>query len=194
MPLPIQNPRISQQVHEAYNVVGRYRAQIDEVVVPVALVDDLTHGAGSFPVVRRAAGRFGQAAVVGEFCTFRFETPPGILGVIRRIVIRPGAAGALNILFGSTIPAPAGTADKAFIDGRVRNRGETPAGVLSFGTQVAALANTHYIINAAVTNAPFEVEWPIGQVGAFDFCEFQWGAANQTVTAGLSWDEYLIRP
>jgi hypothetical protein len=196
MALPIQNARISQQVHDAYNVVGRYRAQIDEVVVPVALVDDLTTGAGGFPLTRRASARANVAAVGAQRGVARFETPPGILGVIRTIHCRTGASANISVFFGSSIAAPAGVAPKAFIDGRIRNRGETPAGVLTFGTQAAALAAVHFMWNAqnASELGVFHVQWPIGQVGAFDFVEFQNETVNSLFILSLVWDEYLIRP
>lgn len=195
MPLQVQNDRVSGQIHDAYNVVGRYRAQIDEIIVPVCLVDDLTGGAGAFPLIRRATARASQAAVAGEQAVFRFETPGGVLAVVRQITIRGGTNSRLAVFFGSSFPAPATIAPKAFVDGRIRNRGETPGGVLAFNTQIANLATIHFQVTAAIDVFNiYDVEWPIGQIGGFDFLEFQYQAANQFCEFAISWDEYLIRP
>lgn len=194
MPLPIQNARISKLIHEAYNVVGRFRARVDETVVPVCLVDDFSAG-GGFPVVRRAASFALEGAVAAEFPVFRFETPPGVLCVIRKIWGRPVTSPQfLNIFFGSQIAAPANVAAKSYIDGRVRARGETPAGVL-VSDSAAALPITHLrYITSNISLEPLEVEWPIGMLGSFDFIEFESGGVNQAYLFSLEWDEHLIRP
>jgi len=194
MPLPIQNARISKLIHEAYNVVGRYRARIDEVVVPVAIVDNLTQG-GAFPEVRRAATTGTQGAVAAEKDVWRFETPPNILGVIRQISIHVVLTGRILVHFGSSIAAPGTFAKKAFIDGRLRNAGLEPAANFVFGTQIGALADPHYIIKVIQTNGRIiDVEWPIGNQNAFDFVEFQYDSANQQAEISIIWDEYLIQP
>lgn len=196
MPLPVQNARISKQIHDAYNVVGRFRAQVDEVVVPVCLIDDLTRGAGGYAETRRASASFLQGAVALEQGLGRFETPPGILAVIRQVVVRSSASTGMAAFFGSSIAAPASTAPKAYIDGRLRSRGETPAGVLTFDTAVAGLAVVHWIMPVSASNAlnVVDVEWPIGQLGAFDFMEFNLTVLNAFFQLSLVWDEYLIRP
>jgi len=194
MPLPIQNARISKLIHDAYNIVGRYRARIDETVVPVVVVDDFSEG-GGFPEVRKAAARAFIGSVVGEFAVARFETPANVLAVVRQLSLIGGGNDSLHVFFGSSIVAPATAAPKAFIDGRIRNRGETPAGVLASDTQVAALATVHMQIPVISTNGRVvDVEWPIGQVAAFDFVEFLFDRANSLLDISLTWDEYLVRP
>jgi len=195
MPLPIQNARISKLIHDAYNIVGRYRARIDETVVPVAIVDNFAEG-GGFPEVRRASATFRQAGVAGQVTVARFETPPNILGVIRQITLNVGGTGLVRAFFGSSIAAPANTAAKAFIDGRVRNRGEIPGGVLTFGTQVGALVATHWTCEVINTNGRIvdNLLWPIGQVAAFDFMELEVNGNNVALDVAIVWDEYLIRP
>jgi len=194
MPLPIQNARISKLIHEAYNVVGRYRARIDEVVVPVAIVDNLTQG-GAFPEVRRAASKGLVSAVALERAVWRFETPNNILAVIRQLSFRVTLTGRILVHFGSSIVAPGTFAPKAFIDGRLRNRGEEPAANFVFGTQVAVLGVEHMFYKVISTNGLFvPVEWPIGQKNAFDFVEFLYDSENEAGEMGIVWDEYLIQP
>jgi len=195
MPLPIQNARISNLIHEAYNIVGRYRARIDETVVPVVVVDDFS-GGGGFPEVRRASAAFTRNAVANEHMVFRLETPPNVLAVIRQITARGSAASLLRVFFGSSFTAPSEIADKNFVDGRIRNRGEAPAAVVSFGTQTAALGTTNYITQVSLLDGIIinNLDWPIGQVGAFDFVEFASHGQNVSWNCALVWDEYLVRP
>lgn len=197
MPLPIQNDRVTRLIHSAYNIVGRFRARIDETVVPVCIVDDFATGS-SFPEVRRASAQFRQAAVALEHAVWRLETPPNVLAVIRLMDFLPDATGQVQIFFGSSFPAPGSFADKVFIDGRIRNRGETPAANLTFGTQVAGLATAHFALRPSATPVympfPMGVNWPIGQVNAFDFVEFSFITVNVGVRMSIVWDEYLIQP
>jgi len=195
MPLPIQNARISKLIHEAYNVVGRYRARIDETVVPVAIVDNLTEG-GAFPEIRKASATATIGDVANEHAVWRLETPPNVLAVIRQITLGCGSNAILRVFFGSSVTAPGNIADKAFIDGRVRNRGEEPAAVLSFATQVAAITTTHYLVKVIATNGRVldNLSWPIGQKSAFDFVEFLDTNVNNAWDIAMVWDEYLISP
>jgi len=197
MPLPIQNSRISTLIHAAYNTVGRYRARIDETVVPVCVVDDFTAGS-SFPVVRRAASQARETAVANERATFRFESPPNILCVVRQLYILPSTQDFISINFGSTVAAPANISAPVYIEGRIRTKGESPGGRLASDTQVAALSpfQLRFLVTTAGGNQPFlaNVEWPIGQATNNDFLEIQFNPVNVTCQMSIIWDEYLITP
>jgi hypothetical protein len=190
MPVPAQNARASAALQAEFNTVGRLRTSVDEVIVPVALVADLS-GTSTNPI-RRACVRILQTAVVGQFFTARLELPTGVLGVVRRVIIQNNSGSRLmNVFFGSTVPAPATLGISVYTEGRLRASGQTPAGVLAFGTQVAALATIHNILFAGVpTEVHSEIlNWPFGRTNAFDFIEFQADVANEQIIMAVEWDE-----
>lgn len=194
MPVPVQNARVSAAVHREFNIVGRYRAQIDEIIVPVAVVADLS--TQSLPLTRKASAFFSVAAVALEFPTLRLETPNGVLARIVGVTAWNLAGGdqKLNVHFGSTIVAPTTISPKSFMDGRLRAAGETPAGVLATGTQVAPLTPIHAILampQPARGQVGVIMDWPMGADNAFDFVEFQGNTLNAGVEGYVEWIEYL---
>lgn len=192
MPVPAQNARASAALQAEFNTVGRLRTQVDEIIVPVAVVADLSNTGST--LVRKASAQFTQAAVAGQFTTWRLELPTGVLGSVKRIYcINNTASRSIGVFFGSSFPAPANAAAKAYMDGRLRASGQTPAGVLAFGTQVAALAVAHDQIQAHAPNLVNEivVDWPFGRTNAFDFIEFQNEVANEQIRFAIEWVEFL---
>jgi hypothetical protein len=189
MPLPIQNPDVATQVHTQFNTVGRFRAQIDEVVVPVFVVGEATIP----PEARTAVSSFNQAGVAAQRSTARLELPTGVIGRVTQIFTQDvSAVRILSVFFGSSIVAPANTAPKAYTDGRRRARGEAPAGVLTFGTQVAALAVIH--ARLTVPQNPgvlMDVDWVFGRTNAFDFIEFQTPTVNEPLAMSITWTEFF---
>lgn len=49
MPLKIQNPRAWGRLVDAFTLTGRHKLLLDEVVVPVAIIEDLSEQAGTEP-------------------------------------------------------------------------------------------------------------------------------------------------
>jgi hypothetical protein len=195
MPARINNPRAADQLRREYSVLGdRLNMMLDDVVVPVAVVSDLTAGSSGIPVVRRAHASFYQGAVVAEYCVWRLEIPSGIICVIHKVVAVSGGNGLTRVHFGSTIPVPGNTAVSQMMDGRLRAMGILPAATLTYDTQVAALAVPHgYIQQSAAFGINSPVEWLFGRDDGFvDFVEFQTAAVNGAVTCGLEWDEFPI--
>jgi hypothetical protein len=192
MPLPIQTPKVTEAVHREYGIVGRYRAQIDEVVVPVVQVANLA--AETAPLVRTAVSRFTQGAVVGERTTWRLETPAGVYCIVEGMGWAAGGATDVDVFFGSSIPAPAAIAPETFVDGRLRESGQAPAATLAFGTQVAALAVAHLRFDGGSTLLPVPnvipgSGWTIGRPNAIDFLECQCTSGNIAFSVWMQWRE-----
>lgn len=188
----VNSPRAADQLRREYNVLGdRINLQLDDVVVPVAIISDLTAGSGGVPLVRRAYATFYQAAVALEYATWRIEIPSGFIGVINRLVLRTTAAAFCRARWGSTIVAPANIAVAMYMDGRLRQDGFAPAATLAFGTQVAPLAAGYrYIEGSNTPGVENVVEWPFGRDdGLVDFIEFQAPLVNQEMTVSMEWDE-----
>jgi len=195
MPIPVQNANASQALHEEFNLVGRYRPQLDEVIVPVVVVANV-EGSGIPNPTRQAVSQGQNVADVAERSVFRFETPPGVFARITQLLIRNTAGDQFTtVFFGSTISAPATAASKTYIDGRRRAIGETPSCVLAHGTQIAALAQIHAILPSYRSTSGenlFNVDWLVGRTDAFDFVEMLGSALNATVDFTIFWEEFFI--
>jgi hypothetical protein len=192
MPANVNSPRAADQLRREYNVIGdRINLRLDDVVVPVAIISDLTAGSGGVPVVRRAYAAFYQAAVAAEYTTWRFEIPSGFIAIINRLIVEGPAADLLRVHFGTTIAAPANIANEQYIDGRLRQRGLFPAGTLAYGTQAGAHAGPYdFLQGGAAPGIETFVEWPVGRDdGLIDFVEFQWPIVNNAVMFSMQWDE-----
>lgn len=190
----VQNPRPSTALTEAYGLVGSVPVVLDGYVLPVALVDDLS-AAGFTPTSRRVISRFNQNAVVGEYATWRLETPPNILATVKNLYIISSVATRVSVHFGSSIAAPANIAPSQFTDGRMRARGGGPAAVLSYGTQVAALATVTGFTEAVVegNQRRADYDWTIGDPrGNYDFVEFQLAVANRSAFVCAEWIETTV--
>lgn len=130
MPLPIQNPRSTNLLVGAFGLVGRPSLQLDEIVVPVALVADLCDPFQSGATERRlAAGSSFEGGAVLQNGSVQLLNPAGsgILIGVRRIYVTVATAGAnIRVNFLDTALATAETA----IGWRDRRLPGTPAGLM----------------------------------------------------------------
>ena len=194
MPQKIQNPRVAEALQRAFNLVGRVRPALDEVVVPVVTVGTL--GAGSPPpVVQAATARFSQSAVPAEYTTWRLETPPNVLAWVKSVTVAAAAAVTMHVAFpgnSAALSAPANTANEAITDNRIN--AAAPAGSLSYGTDANALpaAAFRYLLpNSTVVIRPNR--WLIGGSDEYEFIEFQLTSVNVGVNAvAVEWEEYRV--
>lgn len=195
MPVNVNNPRAADAMRREYDVLGeRINLRLDDVIVPVALVADLSPGSAGLPVVRRASATFTIAAVAGQFPVFRVEVPPGAAAILSRIWISLPAAGLTRVHWGSSITAPANIALSTFMDGRLRALGETPTMAIVHGAQVAGLGGWEYYL-PGTTGVGIEtvLEWPFGRDdGMWDFVEFQCPVVNTSPFIGIQWDEVRL--
>ena len=196
MPARVNNPRAAEQLRREYTVRGdRLNLQVDDIVVPVAIVADISAGSRGVPTVRRAYATFQQAAVALEYTTWRIEVPPSFIVVLNRVHVWAAASTTLVAHVGSSIPAPANLATTQLMDGRLRQSGLWPAARVAFGTQVAALAAPFRFLTAVGAGYDNIVEWPFGRDdGGYDFIEFQLSTINDGGTVSMEWDEIPLLP
>ena len=195
MPARANNPRAADQLRREFGVLGeRLHLQVDDVVVPVAIVSDLTAGSSGVPIVRRCYADFYQADVLGEYGTWRLEIPSGYFAIVNRIWCKITSAYPIRAHWGSTITAPANIAPAQLMDGRLRSQGLGPVATLAYGTQVAVLANpVRHIPAGPEEGIETAVEWPFGREdGYVDFLEMQAGLANEAVFVTVEWDEVAL--
>lgn len=190
----VQNPRVAEALHQEYDLVGRVRPLIDEVIVPTVLVGDLRQPTAT---VARSASAFLQVAAggAGTFTIVRFETPPGIIARVEAIRINPGANTDINVHWGSSVAAPTQFGTKTFTDGRLRVQNQTPAAVLAGdNTYVAALAAFEWKEPLTPGASGKAMQLPPFQIGDnvdFDFVEFQLAVANTLVQFSMYWTEFF---
>lgn len=193
MPSGIQgggNSSPSRLLTAAFRLMGKFPTFVDEIIVGVVKVADLSE-AGPRPLVRRAQNQFSQAAVAGQVVAWRLELPAGIYGRIRGLYVNCAAATFCNIGLGATMAVLANTsATKQFQEGRLRVANEQPAGVLTFGTNAAGIVLPSMRVPAAAAGGLLlPLDLLFGREDAFDFVEFAVGAVNQTTFVGIVWDE-----
>lgn len=196
MPVNVNNPRAAEQLRREFDVLGdRINLRMDDTVVPVAVISDLTAGASGVPTVRRSVCAFTIAAVAGEFPVWRFETPPGSFCVINRIHVVHSANSLVRAFWGASFAVvPAGLAAPALMDGRLRAESHLhPAANVVYDTQIPAIAAVHRFLqansNLGIDNV---VEWVCGRTDLYDFIEFQAPTVNTTTTVSMEWDEFQI--
>jgi len=191
MPLPIQNARASTALHKEFNLVGRYRPQLDEVVVPVVVIANV-EGEAAPPLIRRAYARGTQSAVANEKGMYRLEVPPGMVCVITKM--RTAFSGSYTLGFGpAQIATMAGTSIESFLDNRLTLTGQVPAAALTFDTQVASIGGPkkRLLSSSTVIGPSWEPMIVVaGLNGAFGFFELQLNSTNQTLEMEWEWTEY----
>ena len=196
MAIPIQVPTVGAALQRLFRLQGRVKPALEEFILPVVKIADLSRSEPP-PLTRGATARFFRAAVALEFGTFRFEIPGEMIAHVRALYLTPnGSAGSFRFHFGSTIPAPSGTAQKSFTDLRLLQLGQSPAGVLTFGTQVAVLTPLQFQV-AAEDLLTYKLEpdsWIVGSgvPGVFSFLEGQFSVLNTAINVSMLWDEYPI--
>jgi len=197
MAQPIQTPLVGSALQRLFGLQGRVRPSLEEFIVPTVQVANLDDG--SPPNVSRTASSFGsQAAVAGEFGTFRLEVPPGTIAEVLAVYLPvPSATFNLRIATTDAPAALANTGSKRFWDGRLNFENQLPAGVLTFGTQVAALTTVIGLI--PVTTVENTIWTPprglivgSGKQGQFGFFMIQNATANQALIATIVWREYAL--
>lgn len=194
MPARVNNPRAAEQLRREYDVQGdRLNMRVDDTVVPVAVVSDLTAGASGVPIVRRSYAAFDQAAVAAQYTVWRLEVPPGVIGIVRNVFTAAGAASRARVHFGTSFAvAPANIAPEQYMDGRLRAMNNLfPSGTLAYDTQVAPLVAPYLYIPIFLNPGDvFPVEWLLGRGdGLYDFIEFSTDVVNFGVTIVVEWDE-----
>lgn len=194
MPHRVQNPRAGSALQREYDLRGRVNPMIDEMIVPVAIVSNLARQAG-LPLTRRvAAFRFMGAGGAGFYSDQRLETPPNVFLELRQLRATTDTSGVLRVHFGSTITAPTSSATQAFMDGRLRAQGATPAARLyadnTYGAQLTG-SQLRFTLTAGTDLVLTGIDWPLGRTDAYDFLEFGHDTANASLQLSLVWDEYV---
>ncbi len=196
MGFKIQRPDIWSGLQRLFRFTGRGALEFEPFIISTVQVADLSLGSQP-PVRRSAAARMDQAAVALESAVVRFEMPGSGLMHIRSLTVNAVAAGGpVLAFFGSSIAVPANTADKSFTDGRLLQAGELAGGVMTFGTQVAALGTIHWSrsLNADTPVVFHPNNWIVGSglPGQFGFLELQLLGPNVRFQCSAEWDEYSI--
>ncbi len=200
MGFKINRPDVWARLQDLFRLTDSTQLSIEPFVLPTVQLANL-EGAQLPTLTRHAVASFVQGATALEFGTARFETVGGTLCHIRKLTAWSTAAVTLQINFpgnATTLAAQANTAAKGFTDGRIPIATEAPAGVLTFGTQVAAItvpAQFHLDLQNSIPFTYDPVNWIIG-VG-FDptlvgFLELQLGTLNVPLVVTLEWDEYAV--
>ena len=206
MPLEIQNPRAGQALTDAFDLRGRVRPELEEYIVPVVSIGDLS--AGSPPAVQRTAtAYFSQDAVSGQRCCVQFIVPGGTLAVIKRVSFYGvvTATDAWFILFSAASAAlgkPASEANSSFTDGRLQQTGVIPSCQLWFGTKVSTL-NADWALPLFMTDqtygsaqAVYEPTggWVVGSgaPGVSSYLEGAFDGTNMAQACVLEWEEFLV--
>lgn len=197
MAKPVYNPVIGDALTRQYEQQGRQQLQLDESIVPVAMVSN--SAANVQPPVRRVAlTNLEVAGVAGELATFRFEVPPGTLAEILSVSLTAAAAGELSISVDQSLPGFANIGTVAFTDGRLGNAGQVPAARLSGGTQVATISNRIYrrefgAVGAGLASQNFSLIVGGSTQGQYGFVTFQVDQANTLYTMSIAWQEWAVR-
>jgi len=171
MAIRIGNPRVSEQLVRAFNLTGNVSPELDDLVVPTVQVANLEMGAP--PAVQRTATFYAaMGAVAGERFVFQLAVPPGVIAVIKRLILygSPGAPRALLAKFSgktSGITTPATTAGSCFTDGRLAGTGAEPSSKLYYNTQVSNITGSDWAL-------PLYLNIPTWDSGAREFIP-HWG-------------------
>jgi len=160
MPIQIQTAKGWRRLQEAFSIVGRHRLMLDEVVVPVAILEDLTlqpdtaNDRATLSITCPAEALERSACVL--FNTNAALDPTGAILLVERVYMTSGLVGnisinqttvaPLNPIAGSVIrklwndpSQPAVPAGTGFADGSAFGA----AGEIYIGTQ---LANTPFVV------------------------------------------------
>jgi len=190
----LQSPDPAIKLARQYGIRGIFTPEIVPSLQPVVLIDDLTGGISNEPQ-RIGIAQGTESAVAAQKTTFRFETPPNVIAQITHLFLNPATGGLVSVHFGSsTITAPATIHDKAYTDGRLRSKGESPACVWASDTFAAAITPIEFefaATNSGTVNPMFHVNWIIGRTDeSFDFVELQVQSNNIAASMGISWIEF----
>ena len=207
MTLEIQNARASQVLTDAFDLKGRVRPELEEFIVPTAQIADLS--AGLPPAVQRTATYYvAQAAVSGQRFVFQLAVPPGVITVVKRMMLYGITASPRPLLAkfaGNTsgITTPATTAGSCFTDGRLAQTGAQPSSKLYYNTQVSNIAGSDwalplYLNNATWNSAAREFEpkwgWVVGSGNneQYGYFEGTFDLVNTAMAMTLETEEFQI--
>ena len=205
MTMRIGNPRVSEQLVRAFNLTGAVSPELDELVVPTVQVANLEMGAP--PAIQRTATYYAaQAAVAGERFVFQLAVPPGVIAVIKRIMLygittQPRPLLARFAGKTSTITTPATTAGSCFTDGRLAQTGAQPSSKLFYNTQVANVAGSDWSLPLYLNNATWNSAarefipkwgWVVGSGNSVDsgYWEGTFDYVNTTMAMTLETEEF----
>lgn len=157
MTLEIQNPRAGQALTDAFDLRGRVRPELEEFIVPVVTVGSLDMGLP--PAVQRSVTYYAaQSAVAGKRFVFQLAVPPGVITVIKRLLLfgitsspRPLLARFAGGTSGITTPAT--TAGSCFTDGRLAQTGVEPSSKLYYNTQTDNISGSDWALPLYLNNA-----------------------------------------
>jgi len=202
MALDITTPNVGVELQQLFGLRGSVSLGLEQFVIPTVSVGEL--GQSTPPSIRRrASAQFALGAVALERPTLRFEMIGGSLAVIRRMYFTTDQTGFLHIMHrgnAASIAALANTATKSFVDGRLLagapSGAQQPAGVLTFGTQVAEITDWNADIQFQ-SGVIFTYDEPgfvvgTGRPGLTGFLEIQVSIVNCVLRGALVWDEYTI--
>lgn len=196
MPIQIQEARVTDELRRAFKFVGRLAPRLDETISPVVVVAGLELGAPP-GIVRSAVAEGNQAAVVGQFGSFRFETPPNTLARIDALTFATTTAQMIGVAFGSQLAAPPTNVPPQFTDGRLRGSNafpapNSPAGRMFRGAQAGAITVRFRFHSPAAPDARrYQLtNWYVGGLATFDFLEFQAFVANEAFRVNVEWTEW----
>lgn len=196
----IQTPVPGSLLTDAFGLRGRVRPFLEEFIIPVISLGDLSLSIAP-GVVRHATALINEAAAVGERWVGRFEAPAGVIAVIRQISLRSaGGLTTVSMRFPGSSPSitPANTCTKGFVDGRLltgSGTSQTPACTLLSGTQVAALANPSFQTSLPAEGLVYLPPggWVVGGgANAPGYMEMNVVGNNQACLGGIEWDEYQV--
>lgn len=205
MALRIGNPRVSENLVRAFNLTGPVSPELDELVVPTVQVANLEMGAP--PAIQRTATFYAPGlAVSGERFVFQLAVPPGVIAVVKRIMLygltaSPRALLARFVGKTSTITTPATTAGSCFTDGRLAQTGAEPSSKLSFNTQVSNIANSDWALplyqnivtwNSGAREFIPHWGWVVGSGNSVDsgYWEGTFDLVNTAITMTLEIEEF----
>ena len=208
MTLEIQNPRAGQALTDAFDLKGRVRPELEEYVVPVCNVADLT--AGAPPAVQRTAtAYFSQAAVGGQRACFQMIVPGGTLARIRRVsffsadsLAQPDAWFLLFSAQSAALGKPASQANTSFTDGRLQQTGVVPSAQVWFGTKVSTLTADWALplfyqdqtTGASSNSYEPTAGWVVGSgvAGVSSYLEGAFDEVNEAQTVVIEWEEFQV--
>ena len=205
MGLKIGNPRVTNQLVKLFNLTGAVSPELEEFVIPTVQVANLEMG--SPPAIQRTATYYAAAgAVSGERAVFQLAVPPGVVAVIKRIMLYGITASPRALLAkfaGSTatVVTPATTAGSCFTDGRLAGTGQEPASRLLYNTQVSNVSNADWALplylNAPTWNSGAREfvpkwGWVVGSGNTTDsgFWEATFDLVNTAITMTLEIEEF----
>jgi hypothetical protein len=201
----IGNPRVSEQLVRAFNLTGAVSPELDELVVPTVQVANLEMGAP--PAVQRTCTYYlSQGAVSGERFVFQLAVPPGVITVIKRMMVY-GITATPRVLLArfagktSTITTPATTAGSCFTDGRLSQTGAQPSSKLFFNTQVSNVANSDWALPLYLNNPTWNSAarefvphwgWVVGSGNSTDsgYFEGTYDLTNTSISMTLETEEF----